>query len=122
MQEKHAGSSQRVAGFILGVSPLVLLGVFLSTFAVSPGFRRDELACEEAVAHLGECCPNLDTTQLNCTYDDACGTLRPDFDVNQSGCIREASCEEIRARGLCDLKAADGDASHAGDAGSLACP
>jgi hypothetical protein len=54
--------------------------------------REDVLVCEEAVAHLGECCPSLDTARLRCD------TAAPR--VNQ--CILSLDCDGLKARGVCD--------------------
>ena len=93
-----------MAGRIFRASPAVLLGTFLCSLAVGPGFRKDEVSCEEAVAHLDDCCPDFDETQLNCTYADQCSNVYPDLKVAESECIREASCDEIRARNLCAIR------------------
>src|SRR5688572_22243328 len=84
MQEEHAGWGQRVAGRIFGVSPAVLLGVFLCSLVVGPGFREDEVSCEEAVAHLDECCPDFDETPMNCTYGGDCSSVSTDFTAAES--------------------------------------
>jgi hypothetical protein len=121
MPIEHAGWAQRVAGWIFRGAPAVLLGILLCSFTVGPGFREDEISCEEAVAHLDDCCPGFDETRLNCTYDTDCAGAKPDLEVTESRCIREASCDEIRARNLCALGPVYIDGSRSVDV-SAACP
>jgi hypothetical protein len=64
----------------------------------------DQVDCEEAVARLEECCGPIGS-ELGCANDggEACsGGMRPDLDTAQSVCLRELSCNEIRARGMCE--------------------
>ena len=74
--------------------------------------REDELRCEEAVAHLDDCCNDFDPTQLSCRFLEGCsGTdddlTLTDFSVAQSECITELSCSRIRLAGLCLLPSED---------------
>jgi hypothetical protein len=74
-------------------------------------FREDVLSCEEAVAHLAECCPEVQPTNVECRYyyrrDEGClgpdttTRIEPDLDLRESRCIRDLTCEGIRSRGLC---------------------
>jgi hypothetical protein len=70
------------------------------------GFREDELECEEAAAHLSACCNAA--LDLSCTFvDDSCDSIYPDLSPSESRCIRDLSCSEIRARGLCSEQFSD---------------
>ena len=74
-------------------------------------FREDVISCEEAVAHLSECCPELRTSNVECRYyfrrDEGClgpdstTRIEPDIDLRESRCIRNLRCDEIFSRGLC---------------------
>jgi hypothetical protein len=122
MPTQHAGWGQRVAGWIFRACPAVLLGGFLCSLTVRPGLREDELKCEEAVAHLEECCPELDVASLQCRASGDCDAELPDFRVAESDCIRAASCDEIQARGLCAIRPVFGDMGNRDlDAGTV-CP
>jgi hypothetical protein len=67
-----------------------------------PGFRQDDLDCEQAVSHLRSCCPGLDPSTFDCTYVSGCGKTDPtQFSIAQSQCIEGLSCDQIGADGLC---------------------
>jgi len=61
---------------------------------------RDEFACEEAAAHLAECCDGFDARSIIC--GGGCGyQARPDLDQTRSDCILGASCDDLVASGSC---------------------
>jgi hypothetical protein len=76
--------------------------------------RADVLACEDAVAHLRDCCPAA--SQLRCRYlyeyhdNTSCDgsgesysiQVRPDLSETESICITSKSCSELAAIGVCD--------------------
>ncbi|MCA9596679.1 MAG: hypothetical protein KC776_25355 [Myxococcales bacterium] len=90
----------------------VLVG---GSVSVSSGFRESELQCEEAYAHLEDCCGALHGA-ISCTYEEGCAGQTPALDVVQSKCIRKLSCSEIEALGMCDASA------WRSDAGAPLCP
>jgi hypothetical protein len=62
----------------------------------------DEFECEQAVAHLGECCPLLDLESIDCDT----GICNPaDIDREESECIQELDCAAIASKGLCNQAA-----------------
>jgi hypothetical protein len=68
--------------------------------------REDELQCEEAVAHMQGCCDSFEP-DVSCTFQgvpDCSGEtpIYPDISIDQSQCIRDLSCAEVRERGLCE--------------------
>jgi hypothetical protein len=66
------------------------------------GFRQDELECEEALAHLDDCCEDFDPAAVDCNHVDGCDTdTFPTISVDESQCIRDKSCESIRRDGIC---------------------
>jgi hypothetical protein len=70
---------------------------------------RRELQCEEAVARIQECCPHVAATAFHCShYESGCGEVLPEIDVAQSRCIRDASCGDLEARGICAWAASIG--------------
>lgn len=82
----------------------IVVGVFTSAGGASrSAFREDELQCEEAAAHISDCCGSV-PAGLACTYqEDGCaGPAYPSLNVEQSRCVRALSCGEVRAQGLCD--------------------
>ncbi|HXK18280.1 MAG TPA: hypothetical protein VNG33_10785 [Polyangiaceae bacterium] len=85
---------------------LVVLALFaLGTPAPQAGIRRDEIECEEAVAHLAKCCPGFQPERYGCDYEDpvGCGDVtEPHFNVSKSREIRGMSCAEVLTTGLCD--------------------
>jgi hypothetical protein len=83
-----------------GFTAALLLGVILGC----TGIREDELACEEAVAHLQDCCPGFYASSVDCTYEPGgCGVspLYPEISTNQGWCIRSESCAELESTGVC---------------------
>lgn len=84
---------------------LIALTVGLS---LGCGIRQDELRCEEAVAHLIDCCPSFPHDSVSCEYSEGCSTYYPDFSVAQSDCIIAKSCDAIRAAGLCQVSGSPG--------------
>ena len=82
---------------------LALAALGLSTLMADGGLREDEIDCEQAVAHLQECCPGFARTEtLQCEYNDGCGTIDPALSIDQSLCILGESCAQIVSSGLCD--------------------
>jgi len=56
-----------------------------------------ELVCEEAAAHLVDCCPGFTASVLRCSQGQDCSGVRPDISEPESACIREMSCASLRA-------------------------
>ena len=73
----------------------------LSTLTGAFGVQKDEFECEQAVAHLAECCPRFDTRSLICS--SGCGyEAGPDLHEEGSECIIGATCEDLQRSGACD--------------------
>lgn len=62
------------------------------------------LSCEEAAAALDECCPDFNPQWVSCVEaTTACGAHHtPELSLQQSRCIREASCEDLRRSHACE--------------------
>jgi hypothetical protein len=74
----------------------------LALGALTCGIREDELRCEEAVAHLVDCCPGFDAKQVDCYYaSTGCGTIYPVFDIQESRCIAATKCPQIVEDHIC---------------------
>src|SRR4051812_48491925 len=75
----------------------------LSLALGSNGIREDELECEEAIAHLVECCPRFAAASVKCEYDDSegCKTTYTALSIAESRCIERRSCDDVRSSGLC---------------------
>ena len=74
-------------------------------------FRKDVIECEDALARLAHCCPGFDTAPVLCNYSydhsSGCGSsstnsITPAFDVHESACIRDTSCEALVGRKVCE--------------------
>jgi hypothetical protein len=74
----------------------LLVGVLLAC-----GIRQDEFDCENAAAHLQECCSGFSATMIECTYSPYCTTTYPEIDIADSDCIRNESCEDLIGTGVC---------------------
>lgn len=71
-------------------------------------FRQDVLLCEEAVAHLKDCCPGLDDVYAeSCEYrQDGCSEGKSvALSVSQSRCVRDKECGELVDQGICERAA-----------------
>ena len=68
------------------------------------GVDKEELDCEQAVAHLIACCPGFDARSIVCEHGAGCGgsSSRVDLNLARSGCILGASCEDLVASGACE--------------------
>lgn len=84
----------------------ITLGLLAGACLVLVGFGLDkgELACEQAAVHLSECCPDFDITRMDCTQEGGCTRTRESSAValEESECIRAASCDDIKARRVCE--------------------
>lgn len=68
------------------------------------GLEGSELQCEEAVARIVDCCGVR--PEVSCShYANSCGEYFPELDLAESRCIRDASCGDLEARGVCDWAA-----------------
>lgn len=81
--------------------PILCAGVLLGALVCCAGIREDELLCEEAMAHIGQCCPGLDVAAVDCTYTSGCGTTYPALTVTQSQCIDGMSCAALVSSDMC---------------------
>lgn len=86
---------------------VVALALACLTPAVAGAFQKDEVFCEEAVAHLVACCPGLSPGTYSCDHLPAgCGPeVFPDLSLEVSQCLRKLSCEELQDGGWCGLDA-----------------
>jgi hypothetical protein len=86
--------------------PIVVLLSLGVRRAPAPGLREDEVQCEEARAHLEECCPAYEGN-LTCHFVDP-GSCQeptyPDLDPDESRVMRSLSCNDVVLRGLCTLE------------------
>lgn len=80
-----------------------LAGLGLLSHVAGNSFREDELECEQAIAHLVDCCPDFPAGSVQCVYDEGCGTVTETaLSVAESRCIERKSCDDVRASGLCE--------------------
>ncbi|WP_394847329.1 hypothetical protein LZC95_07665 [Pendulispora brunnea] len=71
-------------------------------------FRGDVISCEEALAHLADCCPGFDPGRVRCeyNYDEGCAggstqVEHPTLDSDESQCIRNLECSDLIERDVC---------------------
>lgn len=81
----------------------VIAAVALLFVMADDGIGRDEFLCETAVVHLADCCPDFPSGSLYCVHSGCDGKVTPDIDEERARCLREKSCEELRALGACDM-------------------
>jgi hypothetical protein len=86
----------------------ISLPVALITLALlggAEGIDPDELACEQAVKHLIDCCPpDAPATKLECYSGRDCDDTRPDLSSTESESIVGSSCDELVAANECNHK------------------
>jgi len=74
----------------------------LAAMTMTCGIRDDELHCEEAAAHLRDCCPSFDVHSIDCYYaQTGCGTIYPVITISESRCITSESCSALVQSGVC---------------------
>jgi len=98
----HVPSPKRGLALLLGSSLLLVVQSFTGPSLAE--FRQDEVECEEAVAHLVECCPGFSLQSVSCTHvtSDGCDQERqPALDVNESRQVRSLSCGELQKSTWC---------------------
>lgn len=97
------------------------LGLRISHADNRDAIERWELQCQEARAHIAQCCQV--STNINCKYSSAdvkvdedkledpepgCDIyehweLTPDLQEAQARCIRKATCDELSEAGICAI-------------------
>ena len=76
----------------------LLVGIALSCGDIG----EEEMVCEEAVARLETCCPEIDPRRINCVYAQSCNAeLVPVLTPRASACIAETSSDDLNTRGSC---------------------
>lgn len=69
------------------------------------GFDLDEgeLKCEQAAAHVQECCPDVTFPRLACIQQGGCDREEDETLVarDESDCLRDLSCDELAERDIC---------------------
>lgn len=107
------------------VHPVLLAG--LVKLAVSC-IADDEFLCDEATAHLEECCPELNPAPIDCDRDfKTCSGFKcnPHFtsteiNANASNCLLDKECDRIRASNIC-ARLSDPSQTSAAEVERLAC-
>jgi hypothetical protein len=64
------------------------------------GYNTQDVWCNEALAHLQQCCPGLDASVYYCDGPSS-GCEHYSFDVEEGKRIARSSCEQLVAEGAC---------------------
>lgn len=81
----------------------IVLGAVIFLVFACGGIDDNELKCEEAVAHLEDCCPGVDARRFTCDNEQTCvPSSTPDFYEKASECITSRTCDELKNQGKCD--------------------
>lgn len=83
---------------------VMLFGVALTVSFACASMTSEELACEEAVSRLSDCCPDIDARRLPCVESGGGGCnneATPVLTQHASSCILEATCQGLVERGVC---------------------
>ena len=89
-------------------SPWRAVGAALLVTFTCGGLDQNDLACEDAAAHLKDCCSSLSYTFVcNQTQPQNCnGQPVSDYaSASQVACLEKMSCDAIRAAGICETPA-----------------
>ena len=87
------------------LAALAVTALFVSIMLMGArGVGERELDCEQAALRLEECCPDFDPTMIGCSYEWSCGGSDrvPVVTSSESDCIRESSCDDLVAAGVCE--------------------
>ena len=98
---------------LVGLAVLVVLLAARTSHADrdDDNLRRDVLLCEDAIEHAKDCCGPDAVAGLECRFlhnvNEGCGNstvehIDPDLYANESDCIRERECDEMRAERICE--------------------
>jgi hypothetical protein len=71
-----------------------LIGAHVGCYGVA-----DRIACEEAAAHLAECCPGFNPEDARCGSSD---TTENDISRDEAPCIIYQECADLVAYGVCN--------------------
>ena len=76
----------------------------LLLFSLGFDLDRGELKCEQAAAHLADCCPDVVFTRQSCIQEGGCSRGEDATLVasEESDCLRAESCDELESRGICE--------------------
>lgn len=77
----------------------------LAVIAPAVGSDAGEFECEEAVAHITDCCPGFEPRSVQCDYTFGCGDSEPgtpEITNPESNCILGLSCDQIRSKNICN--------------------
>jgi hypothetical protein len=101
-------ADHRALSRLLFSAPALVLLLYGAAPLSTSGLREDEVQCEEAKAHLLDCCAPF-TGLLDCEFiDHGCGATYPNLDVEQSRELQRRSCDDLRANGSCEKNFAEG--------------
>jgi hypothetical protein len=96
------GRGRRVIGARLGAASFVVaLLVMLSCGEIT----KEELACEQAVSRLRDCCDGLDARRLPCVDSSggcASGEAKPVLTPRAASCVLDSDCGHYQSNGGCD--------------------
>ena len=77
----------------------LLVGIALSCGEIT----EEEMVCEESVARLEVCCPEIDPRRINCVHAQSCNAeLVPVLTSKASACLADTSCADLKSRGSCE--------------------
>jgi hypothetical protein len=80
-----------------------LIGAHVGCYGVA-----EQLACEEAAAHLTECCPGFNPEDIDCGHsskDPFDNDPFNDISQDEATCILDKQCVDLVAENICDEKA-----------------
>ncbi len=102
------------------LSALVFTAVLL-LFSLGFDLDRGELKCEQAAAYLAECCPDVVFSRASCIQEGGCSRGEDAMLIasEESDCLRNASCDELQGRDVCERLLARQEAWESPDGPSI---
>ncbi|WP_437795827.1 hypothetical protein [Sorangium sp. So ce693] len=84
----------------------ILCVLLLAPLALGMGISEQEFLCENAAAHLEECCPSFSATPALCRQNVGCnGDEELWLTADESRCIQDRECGDLVASNVCEQAA-----------------
>ncbi|WP_437965536.1 hypothetical protein WMF04_38770 [Sorangium sp. So ce260] len=97
----------------------LLCVILLAPLALGMGVSEQEFLCENAAAHLEECCPSFSATPALCQQNAGCdGGEDLWLTVDESWCVQDMECGDLVASNVCERAATRMRLAEEGSAGT----
>jgi hypothetical protein len=83
----------------------ILCVILLTPLALGMGISEQQFLCENAAAHLEECCPSFSATPALCQNVGCNGGEELWLAADESRCIQGRACDDLVAGDVCERAA-----------------